>query len=264
MVGWRANQPRRDNGEVLDDGVHPGAAKPEERQRVTIINNSNWRNYMKNGYTDISIVLDRSGSMESVKSDTIGGFNAFLDDQKKAGGEATITLAQFDDVYEVLYFALPIVDAKRLDSATFVPRGSTALLDAIGRTIHDTGKRLEAMPEGERPEKVIFVIVTDGEENASKEFTAAQVNDLITHQREKYNWEFVFLGANQDAITTAANLGIAGAASLTYAANSKGVQGAYASLSRSVTSRRAGITMGVDFSDEDRDTQKKAGVRQSK
>src|SRR5688572_19962196 len=102
---------------------------------------------MKSGYTDISVVLDRSGSMEAIKSDTIGGFNAFLADQQMADGEATITLAQFDDVYEVVYSAIPIAAARRLDDETFKPRNSTALLDAIGRTINDTGKRLEAMPE---------------------------------------------------------------------------------------------------------------------
>lgn len=219
---------------------------------------------MKTGYTDISIVLDRSGSMESVRSDTIGGFNAFLADQVEAGGAATITLVQFDDVYEVVYSAIPLTDAKRLDNSTFVPRGSTALLDAIGRTIQATGKRLEAMTDDQRPEKVVFVILTDGLENASKEFTAQKVNDMLSHQRDVYKWEFVFLGANQDAITTAANLGIHAANSLTYAANSAGVKHAFRSLSKQLAGYRAGVSAQVGFSDEDREQQRKAGAEKPK
>lgn len=215
---------------------------------------------MKTGCTDITIVLDRSGSMESVKADTIGGYNQFLSDQKVAPGEATITLAQFDDVYEVVYGGIPIADAKPLDGETFKPRGSTALLDAIGRTIHDTGKRLEAMPEGQRPENVIFVIITDGEENSSKEYRHDRINEMITHQREAYNWNFVFLGANQDAITTASQLGVGAASAMTYAANSGGVAAVYESISGSVTKRRAGLTRSVDFTEEDREKQRKVGA----
>jgi hypothetical protein len=215
---------------------------------------------MKTGYTDISIVLDRSGSMESVRSDTIGGFNTFLDDQRESGGEATITLAQFDNIYEVVYSAIPLADANRLDNSTFVPRASTALLDAIGRTIQDTGRRLAAMAEDQRPEKVVFVILTDGLENASNEFTAQKVNEMISHQRDVYKWEFVFLGANQDAITTAANLGIRAANSLTYAANSEGVERAFRSMSKKLVEYRAGVSAQVEFDEEDREEQRKAGV----
>jgi hypothetical protein len=215
---------------------------------------------MKTGYTDINIVLDRSGSMESVRSDTIGGFNAFLDDQRQSGGEATITLAQFDNIYEVVYSAIPLADANRLDNSTFVPRASTALLDAIGRTIQDTGRRLAAMAEDQRPEKVVFVILTDGLENASNQFTAHMVNEMISHQRDVYKWEFVFLGANQDAITTAANLGIRAANSLTYAANSDGVKLAFSSMSKKLVEYRAGVSAQVEFSEEDREEQRKAGV----
>lgn len=215
---------------------------------------------MKSGYTDISIVLDRSGSMASVRDDTIGGFNSFLSDQKQAPGEATITLAQFDDVYNVVYSARPIADAPALDRQTFVPRGSTALLDAIGRTIEDAGKRLEAMPEDERPETVIFVIITDGEENASKEFRHDKINEMITHQRDVYNWQFVFLGANQDAITTASQLGVGAASAMTYAANSGGVAAAYCSISGSVSRHRAGLSRSVDFTEEDRERQRKVGA----
>ena len=216
---------------------------------------------MKQNYTDINIVLDRSGSMVSVKHDTIGGFNQFLSEQQAVPGEATITLAQFDNVYELVYGAVPLADAKPLTDETFVPRGSTALLDAIGRTIHDTGKRLAALPEESRPEKVLFVVLTDGYENASREFTSQQINDLITLQRDTYKWEFVFLGANQDAITTASSLGISAQNSMTYAANAVGVSSAMGSLSSNVASYRRGFTRDASFTVADRDAQKKAGVR---
>jgi hypothetical protein len=219
---------------------------------------------MKTGYTDISIVLDRSGSMESVRSDTIGGFNTFLSDQLEEGGEATITLVQFDDIYEVVYSAIPLTDAGRLDNSTFVPRGSTALLDAIGRTIIATGKRLEALAEDQRPEKVVFVVLTDGHENASRQFTAHNVNEMISHQRDVYKWEFVFLGANQDAITTAANLGIQASHSITYAATPAGVQQVFKSVSKHLADYRAGVSANVEFSDEDREEQRKAGLTESK
>jgi hypothetical protein len=202
--------------------------------------------------------------MESVRSDTIGGFNAFLADQLDEGDEATITLAQFDNIYEVVYLAIPLTNARPLDNSTFVPRGSTALLDAIGRTIQDTGKRLEALAEDRRPEKVVFVILTDGLENASNEFTAHKVNDMISHQREVYKWEFVFLGANQDAITTAANIGIRAANSLTYAANSDGVQKAFRSMSKQLLKYRKGASAQVEFEEEDREEQRKAGVVEPK
>jgi hypothetical protein len=215
---------------------------------------------MKPNYTDIIIVLDRSGSMQSVMHDTIGGFNHFLQSQQEAPGEATITLIQFDDQYEGVYRGLAIKDAEPLTPATFVPRGSTALLDAIGRTIEETGARLAALDESERPEKVLFVIVTDGFENASRKYTRDQVNDLIAQQRDTYKWEFVFLGANQDAISTASSMGIGAANALTYAANSGGVRAAMASLSKNAVSYRVGATMDASFTSEDRDEQRKAGA----
>ena len=157
-----------------------------------------------------------------------------------------------------------MADARPLDGETFVPQGSTALLDAIGRTINDTGKRLERMAEDQRPEKVIFVVLTDGEENASREFSAEKVNDMITHQRDAYKWEFVFLGANQDAITTASRLGIQPQNALTYAANSVGTKQAYRSLSANMLKMRSGATSDMGFTDEDREEQEKAGAWQSK
>lgn len=215
---------------------------------------------MKSNHTDITIVLDRSGSMQSVATDTIGGFNKFLADQQAAPGTAAITLNQFDDKYERIIDAKPIAEAKPLDGTTFVPRGSTALLDAIGKSIEDTGKRLEGTPENDRPSKVVCVIITDGHENASHRFSRQQIDAMIREQRDKWQWEFVFLGANQDAIATAASMGIPAAAAMSYAGNAAGTTAAYASVSRAMSMMRSGGAKGMAFSDEDRKKQRQAGA----
>ena len=214
---------------------------------------------MKQNLTDITVILDRSGSMSSVKNDTIGGFNQFLADQKALPGEATITLAQFDDQFEFVYKSRNIKDAPQLTDATFVPRGWTALLDAIGFCVNDTGARLSNMAENDRPEKVVFLILTDGQENKSREFTKAKINEMITHQRDTYKWQFLFVGANQDAIATGADIGIEAAASMTFSATPAGTQTAFASLSSATASyRSAPSSRAVSFSDEDRRKQKLA------
>lgn len=215
---------------------------------------------MKQDYTDINIVLDRSGSMQSIKDDTIGGFNAFLQEQKDVPGAATITLAQFDNVYEVVYQAADLATTPELTGKTFVPRGSTALLDAIGRTINETGARLAVMAEHERPSHVIFVILTDGQENASQEFTAAQINQMIQHQRDAYNWEFVFLGANQDAITTASQLGIQAGHAMSYAASAVGTRAAFKSVAKNMAKMRVKAAPSMAFEESDRAAQRDAGV----
>lgn len=215
---------------------------------------------MKPNYTDITVILDRSGSMSSVKDDTIGGFNQFLSDQIKVPGEATFTLNQFDDQFEHVIAAKPIRESKPLDQSSFIPRGSTALLDAIGRSIEETGTRLDKLPEHEKPSKVIVVIITDGFENASSKFDKAKINSMISEQRDKYAWEFVFLGANQDAISTAASMGVSVANAMTYAANPVGTSASYASLSKNMTAFRCATKASMSFEVEDREDQKKAGV----
>ena len=207
---------------------------------------------------DITIVLDRSGSMASVVGDTIGGFNRFLEDQKNAPGEAALTLVQFDNVYESVHDAVRIQEVPLLTTQTFVPRGSTALLDAIGRAVDETGRRLEARPEADRPAKVIVVIVTDGQENSSHEYSLARINEMISRQRDTYSWEFVFLGANQDAIATASSMGIMTANAMSFAHNSVGTSKAFAATSGNILRSRSG---GVaSYSTEQRDDQKKAGA----
>ncbi len=208
---------------------------------------------MNNSLTDITVVLDRSGSMASVREDTIGGFNSFLEEQKKVPGSANLSLVQFDDQYEALYEGRRLQDAPCLSAQTFVPRGSTALLDAIGRTIHATGTRLAALPENERPGKVLVVVMTDGEENASREFSSGQIFDMITHQREKYQWEFVFIGANQDAIATGASYGIPQSNALNFAATPAGTRRMNAALSQATAGfrRRSAGQSEAFFSPDD-------------
>lgn len=200
--------------------------------------------------------------MASVAPDTIGGFNTFLDDQKKAPGTASISLHQFDDEYETVLGGVDIQKANPLTTATFVPRGNTALMDAIGRSIVDTGARIDGKPDAEKPEKVVFVIITDGQENASKEYNQAKVHEMISHQRDKYSWEFVFLGANQDAIKAATNIGVRAGTSMTYAGNSAGVAAACVAVSSNLRSFRSGDSTTMDFDDEQRVAQRKARAKQ--
>ena len=160
---------------------------------------------MKTGLAEIVVVLDRSGSMISIRKDMEGGFNTFIKEQQKLPGECNVTLTQFDDKYDIVYSGKPLKDVPDLE---LVPRGATALMDAIGRTINEVGARLKGTAEAARPERVLFVIITDGGENSSHEFTKPKINEMVTHQRTKYNWEFVYIGANQDSYGEAHGYGI--------------------------------------------------------
>jgi von Willebrand factor type A domain len=215
---------------------------------------------MKPNYSDITVVLDRSGSMECLTNEVIGAFNTFIDEQKQVEGEATFTLIQFDDHYEVNCEAINIHDVSNLNESTYVPRGMTALFDAVGRTILSTGKRLSAMAQQDRPEKVIFLIQTDGEENASKKFTLNKIKTMIKEQQEVYSWEFVFLGANIDATSVAADIGILQGRAMKYANNANGVSEALCSLSTNLASFRRGSKVDMSYEKADFDAQKKAGV----
>lgn len=155
---------------------------------------------MKSNYSEIVFILDRSGSMSGRENDVIGGFNSFIEEQKKVDGDCDVTLVQFDHEYDTVYNKIPIQHVKNLTSDTYRPRGSTALFDAICKTIDDVGKRLARTKETNRPDNVIFVIVTDGEENNSKKYLNFEdVTRRTEHQQSKYNWKFIYLGANQDA-----------------------------------------------------------------
>jgi uncharacterized protein YegL len=189
---------------------------------------------------EIGFVLDRSGSMNAMKEEAIGGINAFLESQQKLPGEARLTMVLFDHEYIVAHDGVPIKDVPPLDSHSYVPRGTTALLDAIGRTINTIGERLGRTPEPDRPGKVIVAILTDGLENASQEFKRKEIFKMIKHQREVYSWEFVFLGAKQDAISTGAKMGIPIANAVTFSEAPGGTARAFEAVSSVATAYRAG------------------------
>ena len=188
---------------------------------------------MKDNLSDIICILDRSGSMESVRSDAIGGFNSFLADQKQQPGQAHFTLVLFNHEYFLVHD-----HAQPLDEHTYQPQGTTALLDAVGRTIDDVGNRLHNTPEAERPSKVIVAILTDGLENASKDYSRNRIAEMIKHQQEKYSWEFIFLAANQDAIATASEISIAAKDAVSFQASPDGVRHAHAMMSQEISRRR--------------------------
>jgi hypothetical protein len=178
---------------------------------------------MKKGLTEIIYVLDRSGSMGHLTGDTIGAYNSYLDEQKGFDGETRITTVLFDDKYELLFNGAKLEEAY-LDHEKYYVRGMTALYDALGKTILDVGSRLSRTPESERPEKVIFIITTDGYENASKEFTQSRVKEMIEHQQNKYSWEFLFFGANIDSAETADSIGVCPDRAYDFEASSKGIK----------------------------------------
>jgi hypothetical protein len=184
----------------------------------------------------IAVLLDRSGSMESIKSDTEGGFNAFIAEQRKQPGEVNVTLAQFDTEYEVVYANKSVGDVPRLD---LQPRGGTALYDSLGRLITDVGAALAATQDDDRPGKVIVVVMTDGHENSSTEWTHDAVSSVIRRQERDYSWEFVFLGANMDAVAIGQQLGFAADRSMTYVTTGVGVASAFAANSDLVSRLRA-------------------------
>ena len=193
---------------------------------------------MNQDLTGIVCVVDRSGSMELIRDDAIGGFNTFLADQQQLPGRAEMTIALFDDKYDVVNKCTPIKDVVPFDTTTFVPRGSTALLDAIGRTMNEVGAELATRDEADRPGKVIVVVLTDGAENCSKEFNRAKILEMITHQQEAYKWEFIYLAAGQDAIDEGRMIGIKAANAINFNATAKGMDTSYQAISSSVGNYR--------------------------
>jgi uncharacterized protein YegL len=163
---------------------------------------------MKQGLTEIVFILDRSGSMSGLEKDTIGGFNSTIEKQKQEAGEAYVSTVLFDTEMEVLHDRIPLARIEPLTEKEYYARGGTALLEAIGGAIHHIGNVHKYAREEDRPEKTIFVITTDGYENSSRKYTAEHVKQMIERQKQKYGWEFIFLGANIDALKTARNFGI--------------------------------------------------------
>jgi hypothetical protein len=209
---------------------------------------------MKQDYTHITVILDRTGSMESIRDDTIGGFNAFLDHQKAEPGTATLTLVQFDtqDPYEVIHKFKAIREVPALNRETFVPRASTPLLDALGRGINDLEASLGELKEEDRPAKVVVVIVTDGQENSSREFRKDRIEKMVKEKMEKSSWQFVFLSADLAAIGDAMAVGMDADAVLLFKKNAKGTAGAWASLSAQTAHYRGARKNKIGFDPADR------------
>ncbi len=207
---------------------------------------------MNEKLTDITLVVDRSGSMSAIRDDAQGGVNEFIRQQKTEPNDANLTLVQFDTDYEFIYNGTPIQDVGEYELS---PRGGTALLDAVGRAINETGSRLAKMPEAERPGLVIFVIVTDGQENSSREFTREKVKQMVQHQQSAYSWEFLFLAANQDAFAEADGIGIGRGHAAAYQA--RNIHGAHGMMAQKISKMRrakaSGEVVASAFTDEERE-----------
>jgi uncharacterized protein YegL len=203
---------------------------------------------MKQGLTAILVIIDASGSMHSLATDTIGSLNQFLDEQKLVPGEAIISLYTFNTKSTLVYDFVSLNDVIHLTNKTYAPEGGTALLDAMGTGIDYFGQKLAALPEEERPSKVVTLIVTDGEENSSHRYTAEQIKNMVQHQKDVYSHEFVFMGANIDAITAGTNLGISTNNTLNYVPTSAGTHQLYNTISENMMSyRSAGVVRGASF-----------------
>jgi len=195
---------------------------------------------MKKDLTELVFVMDKSGSMSGLESDTIGGFNAMLTKQKKEQGEANVTTILFNHHSELLHDRIPVQGVAPMTDREYEVSGTTALLDAIGMAITKIGNSQKRTIADHRASKVLFIITTDGHENASSEYNHDKVKSMITHQRESFGWEFIFLGANIDAISTAAQFGIAKDFAVEYHADVEGTRLNYEAVSEAVTSYRKG------------------------
>jgi uncharacterized protein YegL len=193
---------------------------------------------VKQNYSHLVFILDRSGSMASIESETIEGFNKLIADQQAGEGEATLTLALFDDQYELIHDFVNIKNVPKLGNETYSARGFTALRDAVGKTINSVGNKLANMKEEDRPSKVVVTIMTDGAENQSREFSAAQIKEMVEHQKSKYNWQIILIGANIDSITVGGELGVTQAQSYSYKASAVGTRNLYSSVSAGMSTFR--------------------------
>ena len=195
---------------------------------------------MKN--TEIVFVIDKSGSMLNLAGDTIGGFNGFIESQKAIEGKATLTTVLFDTTYKTLHNGVDLHEVKAMTNSDYLPYGGTAMLDAIGDTINQVQDRHDELG-AEKPENVLFVITTDGEENSSRKYTKSQIEKMIKHQTNGHGWKFMFLGANMDAVKEASSIGISSDWSTNYTYTAKGVCDAYTTLANATCSMR---TVGLD------------------
>jgi len=202
---------------------------------------------MKKNLTELVFILDRSGSMAGLEKDTIGGFNAMIEKQKREAGEAYVSTVLFDNISEVVHDRAALDRVPKLTEKEYYVRGCTALLDAVGGAIHHIGNVHKYAREEDRPEKTLFVITTDGMENASRRYTYEKVREMIRRQKEKYGWEFLFLGANIDAAREAARFGITADRAANYHADTVGTAVIYEAMSEAVCDVRACRPMAADW-----------------
>ena len=204
---------------------------------------------MKKNLTELVFILDRSGSMAGLEKDTIGGFNAMIEKQRREAGDALISTVLFDNTSEVIHDRMTLKEIPRMTEKEYYVRGCTALLDAVGGAIHHIGNVHKYAREKDRPEKTLFVITTDGMENASRRYTYEKVKEMITRQKEKYGWEFLFLGANIDAAREAARFGITEDRAANYHADHQGTEVIYEAVSETVSNFRACRPMAANWKD---------------
>jgi uncharacterized protein YegL len=219
---------------------------------------------MKKDLTELVFILDKSGSMSGLEKDTIGGYNSMLAKQQAVEGECRITTVLFDNEYELLHDRIDIRAVSSITEKEYQVGGSTALLDAIGRSINKIIGVQKNTAEDYRAEKVLFVIITDGEENSSREYSAEKVKKLIEKQKTKYGWEFIFLGANIDAVETAGRFGIGADRAVDYLADSEGTRLNYEAMAHTVADFRAKGAVDTGYLDEIREDVKRRGGRKSR
>ncbi|SEA77880.1 hypothetical protein SAMN05216349_12826 [Oribacterium sp. KHPX15] len=191
---------------------------------------------MSKGYTEIVYILDRSGSMGGLEADTIGGFNAMMEKQKKTGEKALVSTVLFDDLSEVIHDRVPIEKIEKMTDKQYYVRGCTALLDAVGGAIHHIGNVHKYIRPEDRPDNTIVVITTDGMENASSRYSREEVEKMVKHQQEKYGWEFIFIGANIDAYAEAQKFGIRKERAVNYVCDELGTANVFSGISKAVCS----------------------------
>ena len=216
---------------------------------------------MKKNLTELVFILDKSGSMSGLEKDTIGGYNSMLEQQRKVDGGCVITTVLFDNCYELLHDRIDIRAVSPISEREYFVGGSTALLDATGKTIHKIGTAQKNTAEDYRAEKVMFVIITDGEENSSRQYSSTQVKKMIQRQKERYGWEFIFLGANIDAVETAGRFGIDADRAVDYVPDSEGTELNFRMMSETVATFRECGAVPTACLDEIRKDMKKRGGR---
>lgn len=219
---------------------------------------------IKNGITELVFILDRSGSMSGLENDTIGGFNAMIEKQKKQDGECYVSTVLFDNVSEVLHDRVKLAEIKPMTDREYTVRGCTALIDAIGGAIHHIGNVHKYARSEDVPEHTIFVITTDGMENASHKYSSEKVKRMIERQKEQYGWEFLFIGANIDAVETAAQYGISKDRAVNYNADEVGTKILYETVSKAVCDVRYSLSIDDDWSKDIDDDYKRRGRRGNK